>query len=349
MTVRSDLQSAVDEADPGGVVCVEPGTYDGPLTIDVENLTVRSAEYRGAVIDGEGTSSAVTIEADGVTVERFEVTNPDGLLGVTVGRGYDGVTIRKNMVTDVGPTGRLGVTGILVGQGDHDEITIANNVVQNLDQETTAESRFPTVNGILFDADNDAPGVLTNTVVNNNTIRDLESDVAPLGPVLQHETDGVVVNNNRIRGLTAADDTDADPSDEVDFPFTFAQGINIASPSTAETVVNHNVIEDVTSAETIRPEAVKIDGDGGGVTFRANQFLVAIGLNNRNGTDGGARDPSGDPVVDAKNNWWGRRSGPEEAAFNQAADDDGRSDVVGNVDAEPFLRNPPGRPGAGRP
>lgn len=67
--------------------------------------------------------------------------------------------------------------------------------------------------------------------------------------------------------------------------FTFAQGINIASPSTADTEVNRNVIEDITSAEIILPEAVKIDGDGGGGKFRSNQFLVAIGLNNRNGTD----------------------------------------------------------------
>jgi hypothetical protein len=88
--------------------------------------------------------------------------------------------------------------------------------------------------------------------------------------------------------------------------------------------------------------------DGGGVTFRANKFLVAIGLNNRNGTDGGSRDPSGDPVVDTKNNWWGSADGPEAAEFNQDGDDDDRSDVVGAVDFEPFQRNPPGgRPNSG--
>ncbi|MEF8899853.1 MAG: hypothetical protein V5A25_01320, partial [Halovenus sp.] len=229
------------------------------------------------------------------------------------------------------------VTGIIVGQGDHDDIEITNNLIQNLDQETTDDSRFPTVNGILFDADNSDPGTVSNTAVNNNTIRDVESDIAPLGIVVQHETDGVDINNNEISDLEAADDTDSDPSDGVDFGFTFAQGINIASPSTTDTVVNGNVIEDITSAETILPEAVKIDGDGGGVKFRANQFLVAVGLNNRNGTDGGSRDPSGDPVVDAKNNYWGSPKGPEEADFNQDGDDDERSDVVGNVTFEPFL------------
>ncbi|WP_246986517.1 right-handed parallel beta-helix repeat-containing protein [Halorientalis marina] len=335
------LQNAIDGASDGDTLVVtDSATYD-PVTVDVSVTIETDAD---PTIEGDGgTGAAVSIEADDVTFAGFTVTNPDGLLGIKVQTDYDGATIEDNTVEDVGPTGRLGVTGIIVGQGDHDDIEISNNVIQNLDQETTDDSGFPTVNGILFDADGSTPGTITNTAVNNNVIRDVESDIAPLGIVVQHETDGVDINNNEIRDLTAADDTDSDPSDGVDFGFTFAQGINIASPSTADTVVNHNVIENITSAETILPEAVKIDGDGGGVKFRANQFLVAVGLNNRNGTDGGSRDPSDDPVIDAKNNWWGSRKGPEEADFNQDADDDKRSDVVGNVTYEPFLRNPPGK------
>lgn len=339
------LQNAIDNAAAGDTILVtDSATYE-PITID-ESLTVESSA--GATIEGDGgTGAAVSIDADDVTFEGFTVTNPDGLLGAKVERGFDGVTITDNTVEEIGPTGRLGVTGIIVGQGDHDDIEIVNNVIQTLDQETTEDSGFPTVNGILFDADNSSPGTITNTAVNNNFIRNVESDIAPLGIVIQHETDGVAVNNNEIRDLEAADDTDSDQSDDVDFGFTFAQGINIASPATADTVVNRNIIEDITSEETILPEAVKIDGDGGGVKFRANQFLVAVGLNNRNGTDGGSRDPSGDPVVDARNNYWGSRQGPEEAEFNQDADDDDRSDVIGNVDFEPFQRNPAGRPTGG--
>ena len=340
------LQTAIDSASAGDTLVVtDSATYD-PVTVDV-GVTIET-DADPTVVGGGGTGAAVSIDADGVTLSGFTVTNSDGLLGIKVERDVDDTTVTSNVVEDVGPTGRLGVTGIIVGQGDHEGIEITNNVVQDLDQETTDDSRFPTVNGVLFDADNSDPGTITNTAVNNNTIRDLESDVAPLGIVVQHETDDVALNKNEIRNLTAAGETDSDLSDGVDFPFTFAQGLNIASPSTADTVVNRNVIEEVTSAETILPEAVKIDGDGGGVTFRANKFLVAIGLNNRNGTDGGSRDPSGDPVVDAKNNWWGSADGPEAAEFNQDGDDDDRSDVVGAVDFEPFQRNPPGgRPNSG--
>ncbi|MFB6251744.1 MAG: nitrous oxide reductase family maturation protein NosD [Halobellus sp.] len=339
------LQNAVDAASDGETLVVTDSTTYDPVTVDI-GVTIEASG--DPTIEGDGdTGAAVSIEADDVTVKGFTVTNPDGLLGIKIQTGYDGATIENNTIEDVGPTGRLGVTGIVVGQGDHDDIEITNNVIQGLDQETTDDSGFPTVNGILFDANNSDPGTITNTAVNNNTIRDVESDIAPLGIVVQHETDGVAINNNEIRDLVAADDTDSDPSDDTDFSFTFAQGINIASPSTTDTVVNHNVIENITSAETILAEAVKIDGDGGGVAFRANQFLVAVGVNNRNGTDGGSRDPSDDPVVDAKNNYWGSPDGPEKAAFNQDADDDSRSDVVGNVDFDPFLRNPPGPKGGG--
>lgn len=336
------LQDAIDDAESGDTVVVtDSATYDS-ITID-EEITVTTDD--DPTVDGGGGQVAVSIESDDVTFSGFTVTNPGGLLGIKVGRGLDGATIEDNTVEDVGPTGRRGVTGIIVGRGDHDDIEISSNTIRDLEQKDINDSGFPTLNGILFDADNSDPGAVTNTSVSNNTIRDLESDIAPLGIVVQHETDEVGINNNRISGLDATGETDRDEDDEEDGPpinFTFAQGINIASTSTTDTAVNRNVIEDVTSEQVILPEAVKIDGDGGGVTFRANQFLVAIGLNNRNGTDDGGRDPSGDPVIDARNNWWGTRDGPEEADFNQDADDDERSDVVGNVDFEPFLRNPPG-------
>ena len=41
---------------------------------------------------------------------------------------------------------------------------------------------------------------------------------------------------------------------------------HLADPATADTVINHNVIEDISSAETILSEAVKIDGDGSGLS-----------------------------------------------------------------------------------
>ncbi|QIO20924.1 hypothetical protein [Haloarcula sp. JP-L23] len=144
-----------------------------------------------------------------------------------------------------------------MGQGDHGGVEIANNTIQNLDQETTESSGFPTANGILFDADNADPGTVTDTTVNSNTIEGVESDLASLGIVVQHNTDAVNVDDNEIRDLVAASDTDSDPSDGEDFGFTFAQGVSIgisdnitgqALTTTADTTIAGNVIEDITSA-----------------------------------------------------------------------------------------------------
>jgi hypothetical protein len=69
-----------------------------------------------------------------------------------------------------------------------------------------------------------------------------------------------------------------EPSRRVDYFGTTSKRLDewfyLAEPATADTVINHNVIEDISSAETIPSEAVKIDGDGSGLTFRANKFLV---------------------------------------------------------------------------
>jgi len=324
------LQTAIDGADEGDTVVVgDDATYD-PVTIDVDELTVRTDD--GATVAGDGgDGAAVSVDADGVTVSGFSVTNPGGLLGIKVEAGYDDATIENNTVEDVGPTGRLGVTGVVVGQGDHDGIEIANNEIRGLVQETTGA--FASANGVLFDADNDDPMTISDSSVVNNTIEGIESDGAPQGVVVQHRTDGVSIVNNDIADLTA------ESNDDDDFGYAFAQGISIDSTDTDDTTVARNEITDVRS-DDITPEAVKIDGDGGGVRFRANVFGVAIGLNNRNGADGVSE-------IDARNNYWGSPEGPEEAASNADADDDDRADVIGRVEYEPFLRSSPGGNGNG--
>lgn len=331
------LQDAIDDASDGDTIVVTDSKKYNPIKVDVA-VTIKTTAK--AKIQGTGgQSAAVSIESNEVTLDGFDVRNPNGLLGIKVQSEYDGVTIVNNEVKNVGPTGKFGVTGIIVGTGSHSGIKIKNNDIRNLDQETTSESGFPTVNGILFDAA--GGGVVSDSVVNNNTIRDVESDIAPIGIIVQHETEDVKINNNEITDLLAADSTDSDPDDGVDFSFTFAQGINITSPSTSDTEVRGNEIRDITSDELIYGEAVKIDGDGGGVTFRQNEFVAPVGLNNKNGIGDGSRDPSTDPEVDAENNWWSSSKGPEEADFNQDADGDDRADVIGNVDYEPFLERPP--------
>ncbi|MFB6295700.1 MAG: hypothetical protein ABEH66_02530 [Halobacteriales archaeon] len=312
------------------------------------------------IVGEGGITSAVGINSDGVTLRGFRITNDGGLIGVKVnpedkssGIGYDDVTIENNLIENLGPTEFLGVSGVVVGNGSYDNVTIENNTIQDLENEVGERSQFnPTVNGVLFDAKGSgADEVVSNAEVTNNTIRRLTSDIAALGIVTQQKLEDVAINNNEISGIVVDPGTDSDDSDDSDGGepgYAFGQGINITSPSTTDVAVTSNRIEEVTVRNTTDKdvtvsfgESVKVDGDASGATFRANSFLGPVGLNNQNGADAA-------PTVDARNNYWGSSDGPEEADSNSDADDDDRSDVVGKVTYEPFLRNPPGGKGNGK-
>lgn len=320
----TDLQTAIDQAASGDTICVEPGTYTGTVTVDVQGLTLRSTEPTGAVIAGGDSQSgaALVVSEPGVTVTGFDVTFDGGLIGIAVEPGADGATLTKNRVTDLGPTGNVAVTGILV-RADVTGLRIVNNVVEGLEQTGFGNE----AQGILFQpGDGDT---VSQAEVVSNTIRDIESEYSSLGVTANADLADVTLQGNEIAGLT---------STQVG-AFDFSQGINVSGDTTDVDVIR-NTVRDV-AADSIVPEAVKIDGDGSGLTFRRNDLLAAIGLNNRNGE-------SGVPTVDARCNWWGSDEGPEEAADNSSADTgDDRRDVVGPVTYTPWLTGPHGEPGSG--
>jgi hypothetical protein len=269
----------------------------------------------------------------------LEVTNPNALLGIkveTTGNetGRNDVTVCNNRIYDVGPTNNLGVTGIIVGNGDHRNIRILDNVIEDLFQ----NGEFPdSVNGILFDADNNNPGTITDITVLRNTIRDIESTVSPLGIVVQHDVVDLTIEDNEISDHTAANGLGSGSST------TFAQGINIGSQSTTGFEVVGNTIENVVSEDGFFGEDIKIEptADVSGIDVRENNLLSAIGLNNADGANA---------EVTAENNYWGSMSGPFVIENN---DDDGdvptpgpgsetdldmepASAVTENVDFDPF-------------
>jgi len=327
------IQAAVDDANEGDTIIVcEDQELDDTVDVDVADLTIKG--FDKPTIDGNGNSPVFEITADGVTIEGLGVTNPDQLLGIRVDVGVDGATIKNNHIFEIGPTGNLGVTGIIVGQGDHDNIKISDNTIEDLQQ--TDNGSFATVNGILFDADNDDPGTITDVQVKDNDIRNLDSTTAPLGIVVQHNVDDLKIKENEIKDLVA--DNDFGPGSFT----TFAQGISIDSPETNDFDIVKNTIKDIESNDGFFPEDIKIEPpvDVSGIEINDNNLLSAIGLNNANGDN---------PEIDAEDNFWGDDDGPIVIENN---DDDGdvptpdhgeidlddfdASAVTENVDFEPF-------------
>ncbi|PEN11408.1 hypothetical protein CRI94_15335 [Longibacter salinarum] len=340
-TVTTDApQAAVDAASSGDVICVKPGTYSGTLEITTPDITVTSLWLGGATIQGGDapTGSAVRILADGVTLEGFQVMFPGGLIGISIGPNVSDVTVRHNRVRDVGPTGRLGVTGI-IADGGNTGITIEGNLVEDLRNEFTSDSGFPTVNGIF--ANDDRADGFSNSVIRKNVVRNLYSDNATLGILLQGTVANVQVEKNLVYRLSADPDNDSDPSDDnatydenLDDGFdgtlaTFAQGVNVDASTTSDLNVTRNFIYRVTSTG-FNGEAVKVDAGAEGLTLTFNDLRSEVGLNNGTSTS-----------FDATCNYWGHPLGPRTVASNPAADDgpnrQRRSALVGDAEVQPWL------------
>ncbi|MCV3739180.1 nitrous oxide reductase family maturation protein NosD [Rhizobium sp. TRM96647] len=98
---EGSLAAAIAGALPGDVLKLGDGTYSGPVTID-RPLTITGP--RGAVVDGQGQGSVVTISAPDVTLTGFAVTgsgrvNQDLDAGVKILQGADRARIERLLVT----------------------------------------------------------------------------------------------------------------------------------------------------------------------------------------------------------------------------------------------------------
>lgn len=87
------IQAAVDEARPGDLVLVEPGTYREAVVVHTADVTLRGRDRNAVVIDGEfERNSGIVVTADGVAIENLTVVNHTD----------NGVLIASNYLDDAG-------------------------------------------------------------------------------------------------------------------------------------------------------------------------------------------------------------------------------------------------------
>ncbi|KQX48171.1 MULTISPECIES: nitrous oxide reductase family maturation protein NosD [unclassified Ensifer] len=102
MPGAGSLAAAIAGAQPGDVLVLTDGAYDGPVSID-RPLTITGP--RGAVVNGLKQGSVVTIAASDVALTGFTVTgsgriNQDLDAGVKIVQGADRARVEKLLVTD---------------------------------------------------------------------------------------------------------------------------------------------------------------------------------------------------------------------------------------------------------
>lgn len=336
----SSLNPAIDDAEPGDVLCVYPGEYDGTVVVDVPNLTLVSMRPGGATIRGGWTAAgpALSVRADDVTVQGFRVTHPDGRLGITVDSDLANVTLALNHVTEIGPFETPGATGISVGT-PQSNLTVADNVVENVRSVLADEIAYPVSRGIALNAapdidsgggdeevaadsstDSERSASLTDSVVRGNVVRWLSSDYACRGIALAADAARVAVSGNDLYAMEASN-RDNEPK-----PYAWAFH---SSARTDAVEFKHNLVDDVTASEYVGT-GVMVRGEPDGLSVTENDLTTTLGIQNSTATP-----------LSATLNWWGHRNGPRSVGSNRSADDgrrlDGQGAYVGPVRAEPWL------------
>jgi len=147
------LAEAIAAAAPGDVLLLTDGAYPGPVTID-RPITLRGP--RGAVVDGTGQGTVITIAAPDVVLEGFTVTgsgkaNEDLDAGVKILKGADRARVTGLYLTD-------NMHGVDVHGGRDAQVT--GNVIEGRQNPRMNERG----NGVYVW---NSPG----TVVEGNTIR----------------------------------------------------------------------------------------------------------------------------------------------------------------------------------
>ena len=99
LTVPDDhgtIQAAVDDAEPGDLVLIEPGTYREQVNVTTPSVVLRGTDRNTVIIDGEfERPNGINITADAVAVENLTVRN-----AVQNGLFWTGVTgYRASFVT----------------------------------------------------------------------------------------------------------------------------------------------------------------------------------------------------------------------------------------------------------
>ncbi|WP_301665431.1 right-handed parallel beta-helix repeat-containing protein, partial [Methanoculleus frigidifontis] len=252
----SSIQKAVDTVAAGGIVAVDAGTYTENLTV---HQTVFLGTDRGAVIDAMGRGIGILIEADGVFIASFTVTNATtyGIAGDRV----NNLTIRNTTVTVVSDETTPEIpAGIYLKEGTG-HLVADNNVTVTSDLPKAAgiiasyvESSEVSNNTVSVDAarNADAPSDITalhdpaaapwDQAAGHETVPALSTDAVycePYGIVATGT--GLIVDGNSI-GVAA---TCLGGSDEQIFCQAFPRGIQ----SDGESIeITENIIEITSNA-----------------------------------------------------------------------------------------------------
>ncbi len=110
------IQDAVDAAEPGDLVLVEPGTYEEAVNVETDELTIRGTDRNEVILDGgfELDNGIRVVGADGVAIENMTARNytNNGFFWTGV-EGYRGSYLTSYRTGDYGIYAFDSATGLI--------------------------------------------------------------------------------------------------------------------------------------------------------------------------------------------------------------------------------------------
>lgn len=164
-TQHSTIGEALQNATSGNVIQVSANSYAESFTIDIP-ITLEGSP--GAIIDASNESNAISVIANNVTIDGFEILGSESTTaGIAVNPGSQNITITNNTIHGMG---------------------LANS-----------SNESPLSYGIIIWGNETPPNPPINVTINGNEIYDISGTGISLGEITQN----ITITNNTIRDIVA--------------------------------------------------------------------------------------------------------------------------------------------------
>ncbi|MDE2030952.1 MAG: SipW-dependent-type signal peptide-containing protein [Patescibacteria group bacterium] len=176
--------ATTNSANSGKVVCVAPGNYSSTW----EGMSTIPVTYPMTIASTQGTASTSTIPFDvtasNVTIEGLSISDPAAGYGININSGADNITIKDNVIHDIGttlPTGSAQAISIQPGTtGTFNGYTIIGNTITKVGNLTLVQglNSGSSAKGIYI-GDSTGTGIITGVDIENNIISNIKASTNP--------------------------------------------------------------------------------------------------------------------------------------------------------------------------
>lgn len=328
----STIQDGVDNV-CGSTVYVLDGTYNENVAINTGLILLAVNGPAQTTIEGLG-SAAITVNAEGVTIDGFTITNPGGTNAINV-PGFGHLTIQNNVVSHIGDNLLSGnthaVAVVMNTASDISDVTVINNTFDNIHA-----GENPALSGAAAKSNNGSASAITlgwtnaaysiaNALIKNNTITNVYACTNDwdnggkgaygiqigVGASGSGQANAPVIYGNTISQLEGY----------------WAHAIGLEGDTPGARVLNNGIsyLTDHKSTSDATAVMVEDNASASSVVINYNSFKnLGVGVINTMGSGN---------IVNAQYNWWGDCSGPSGVGTGSGV-------AVGpDVDFDPWIGN----------